>query len=418
VPRLAGGILRIAAAAATMLSVAVAKAASGRCRLLLTLMAATTFDCRPLLAEDTVETESEFTIRINPNFPVPTAADRERFLTAQAHMEGFVQFNRVWPDAADIWPYNSLFAASEARANINLGPHFSINGLLRFDRGQEQTTDTVFADQVLFVQRLFGVVHLPPFDFYVGKIHPRFGVGWYATPGLYGGDYDTDYELLEKIGGGMRWDIRAFGRHRVTAEVFHTDTSFLANSLIPGTVRRGLLSLQDGGAGNTGTLESFAFALSGQRMPDLDGLSYQVGWSRQKASPFDVRDESSWSIAAMWRYNIVDNLSVEPMGEFVSVTGQGGFDRDVDYLTLAATLRKGAWALAAHTTQRYVRDHSADSFRTDSLIGLAVAYELKDLNCKLPWLDGLTAIVGVRQSTTFGITGQTVGAQVKYTLDF
>jgi len=381
----------------------------------LVLVAAAALCWRPVLAEDTVETESEFTIRESPNFPLPTLADRERFLTAETHLEGYFQFNGVWPDTADLAPYSSLFAVAEAQTNINFGRYFSINALLRFDRGQEFTTNAAFNDQVLLVQRLFGIVHLRPVHVYAGKIHPRFGVGWYATPGLYGGDYDLDYELVEKVGGGVRWDIRAFGRHRFTAEVFHADTSFLAGSLIPGTVRPGLLSLWDGGAGNTGTFENFALALSGQQMPGLDGLSYQAGWARQKASPYDVRDENSWSIAAMWRYNIANVVQVEPMGEFVAVTGQGGAYRDVDYLTLATTLRKGAWALALHTTQRYVRDYLLNSYRVDSLWGTAVAYNLKDLH---PWLDGFTAIAGIRFSTTFGVSGDTIGGQLKYSIDF
>jgi hypothetical protein len=368
-------------------------------------------------AQDTVETDSEFNLRENPNFPIPGPADRARFLTGEAHIEGAIQFNRVWPDDEDIQPFSTVFGEAEIRSNVNFGQYFSVSSLLRFTRGAEQTTDSAFADQVLYVQRLFGIIHLQPVHIYAGKIHPRFGIGWYATPGLYGTDYDSDYELIEKIGGGIRWDIRAFGRHRLTAEVFHTDTSFLAGSLIPGTVRAGLLNLQDGGAGNTGTFESFAIALSGQQMPGLAGLSYQVGWARQKASPYDVRDENSWSIAALWRFGILGDLTLEPMAEFVSVTGQGGADRDASYLTLAATLRKGAWALALHTTQRFVRDYEDKDFRTDSLAGIAAAYDLGALKGSLPWLDGFTAIVGFRQSTTFGITGQTVGAQLKYTLD-
>lgn len=408
----ASGIARSVAALIRGLAVA---GAAGPGLVLAAFIAATALCWRPALAEDTVETDSEFTVRESPNFPLPTAEDRQRFLTAEAHMEGYVQFNRVWPDTAGLSPFSSVFAVAEARANVNFGPYFSVNSLLRFDRGQELTTDAAFNDQVLFVQRLFGVIHWRPLHFYAGKIHPRFGVGWYATPGLYGGDYDLDYELVEKIGGGVRWDIRQFGRHRFTAEAFHTDTSFLAGSLIPGTVRPGLLSLQDGGAGNTGTFENFAIALSGQQMPGLQGVSYQVGWARQKASQYDVRDENSWSIGAMWNYKFQDDWSIEPMGEFVTVTGQGGANRDVDYLTLATTLRKGAWALALHTTQRYVRDYAINSYRVDSLWGVAAAYDLKDLHRSL---DGFTAIVGVRFSTTFGVSGDTVGAQLKYALDF
>ena len=122
---------------------------------LMVLFAATAFCWRPVLAEDTVETDSEFTIRENPNFPLPTVGDRDRFLTGEGHIEGLFQFNHVSPDAAGLSPYSSVFAVAEARANINLGPYFSINGLLRFDRGQELTIDAAFNDQVLFFQRLF-----------------------------------------------------------------------------------------------------------------------------------------------------------------------------------------------------------------------------------------------------------------------
>lgn len=386
-------------------------------RLLLLLAVALIVEAGRAAAQETVETDNEFNLRVDPNFPIPTAGDRARFLTGEAHFEGLVQFDRVWPDDAGIRPFSTVFAEAEARANVNFGQYFSVYTLLRFARGQEQTTNSVFADEVLYVQRLFGIVHLHSFHLYAGKIHPRFGIGWYATPGLYGGSYDTDYELVEKVGAGLRWDLRAFGRHRFTAEVFHADNSFLAGSLIPGTTRPGLLNLSDGGAGNTGTFESFAFALSGQKMPGLKGLSYQIGWARQKASPIDQRNENSWSIAAMWNFNLIANFTLEPMGEFVSVIGQGGANRDVDYLTLAATLRKGAWAFAINTTQRYVRDYAANSYRTDSLFGASVAYELADLKRTLPWLDGFTVIAGVRQSTTFGVSGYTVGAQLKYALN-
>ena len=368
-------------------------------------------------AEDTVESDNEFNARESPNFPDRRPADITRFLTGEAHFEGLIQFNQIWPDDSAIPPFHTIHGEGEARSNINFGRYFSAYSLLRLVRGAEQTTNSVFQDQVLYVQRLFGIVHLRPVDIYAGKIHPQFGIGWYATPGLYGTDYDSDYELVDKIGGGIRWDIRAFGRHRLTAEAFRGDTSFLAGSLIPGTVHPGLLNLQDGGVGYTDGFENFAIALNGQQMPGLPGLSYQIGWSRQKASPRDVRDETSWSIAALWPVGIFGGLTLEPMAEFVAVTGQGGADRDVNYLTLAATFRKGPWALALHTTQRYVSDFDAHDFRTDSLLGVAAAYELGDLKRHLPWLDGFTAIIGVRQSTTFGLTGQTIGAQLKYVIN-
>ncbi len=368
---------------------------------------------------ETVLNDNEFNTREPPNFPTPPRREEGLpFITYEGHIEGFVQFNADSPDPSVAPPFNTLYGEIDARANINFGQYFSINTLWRLERGVETTDSTVFDDEVLYVQRLFGVVHLKPLHVYAGKIHPRFGIGWYATPGLYGTNFDTDYELFDKLGGGVRLDIPWLGRHRFTAEVFQTDTSFLAKSLIPGTRRVGLLNLEDGGAGNTGTFESYALALSGQEIPALNGFSYQIGMAKQKASPIDIRDEYSWSIGGLWQFPLWGNVSLEPMAEYVSVSGQGGGDVNVDYLTLGATLRIGAaWSIGVHTTQRYVRDFTNDLYRTDSLAGVAIAYELSDLKEKLPLLDGFTAIVGYSQVYAFGTNSQTIGVQLKYTLD-
>lgn len=396
---------------------------------------------------DTWVRENEFSIRESPDFNVPPPrAPNAPFITFEAHLEGLIQFERNFPktnnqplalpasrdlidddliqdtpvqDLVIQEPWNTLSGDAEARLNVNFGQYFSIATLLRFQRGEFPTYSTVFANQVLYAQRLFGIVHLKPVHLYAGKIHPRFGIGWYYTPGLYGTDFDSDYELLDKIGAGMRLDIRALGRHRLTVETFHTDTSFLQYSLIPGTFRTGLVTLADGGAGNTGTFESFAVALSGEKIPGLPGFSYQVGWAKQKGAPTDARDEYSWSVAGVWQFPLWENVTLEPVFEWVSVTGQGGFDRNANYLTAAATLRFGSWAGAVHTTQRIVNDFSLGQSRTDSLFGFALAYDFgsawKD---KLPWLDGFSAIVGYRQVYAFNDSFQTLGAQIKYSIDF
>jgi len=369
------------------------------------------------------ENDNEFSTRETPEFSLPPSpGPGQRFLTAEGHIEGFLQYQGDWSleSLADLAPWRTLYGEGESRINVNFGQHFSINTLLRFERGDYPTYSAEFASEVLYVQRLFGVVHLKPVHIYAGKIHPRFGIGWYYTPGLYGSDFDTDYELYEKLGGGVRIDIRRFGRHRFTAEAFQTDTSFLQTSLIPGTRRPTMVNLADGGAGNTGTFESFALALSGEQIPYLPGFSYQVGWAKQKAAPTDVRDEYSWSAAAVWSFPLWNkNVTLEPMVEWVSVSGQGGFDRNANYLTVAATLRLGeAWSVGIHTTQRYVSDFGQDQYRTDSLVGIGIAYQFVPPNEKWRWLDGLSAIVGFRDVTSFETRFQTLGAQIKYQLDF
>ena len=364
------------------------------------------------------QSNNEFSPRESPNFPDVTTEKKPHFISGEAHVETLLQFDKIWTGPPGTAPH-TLFGETDARGNLNFGSFFSIDSLLRFERGNTPADTGIFPDEVLYIQRLFGVIHVPPLSFYGGKIHPRFGIGWYQTPGLYGTDFDSDYELLEKIGAGVRLDIHTFGRHRFTAEAFQADTSFLSHNLISSSPTLNELTTQIGGVSNTGALESFAFALSGQQMPGIDGLSYQIGWAKQKASPVDLRDEYRWSAAIDWLFNITDKVNVEPMAEFVSVTGQGGTFTNVDYLTVAATLRWGDfWALAVHATRRNVRDFGNDLYRIDLLAGVAVAYDLSDWKDKFPWLDGFSAILGFRQTNAFGTSSPTVGFQIKYTLDF
>jgi len=369
---------------------------------------------------------NEFAIRSSTEFPVAAPSIEPRFVTGQVHIEGLFQLDNILSNGPDYAPFSSLFAEGEARGNVNFGRFLTINGLVRLEQVRDQRTGGVFVDEALYVQRLFAVINTPPLYFYGGKIHPRFGIGWWATPGLYGTDFDEDYELVDKIGAGIRWDIQAFGRHRFTAEAFQADTSFLSNSLIrgapfgsPGLKRPSALYLANGGPSNTGALESFAFALSGRRVVGVNGFGYDIGWAKQKASPYDVRDEYSWVVSTNWLFNLSDTVVLQPMAEFVSVAGQRGNDRDVNYLTVAAQLRLGPyWTLAAHTTQRYVRDFALNNYYTDWLAGVAVAYDLGQWRDQAPWLEGVSVIAGFRQNRVYGVESQTVGLQIKYAVDF
>lgn len=370
--------------------------------------------------------DNEFARRSSTDFPVSAPSAEPRFVTGQAHLEGLFQLDSTLSSGPDYAPFSSLFAEGEARGNVNFGRFLTVNGLVRLQQVRDQRTGGVFVDEALYVQRLFAVINVSPLHFYGGKIHPRFGIGWWATPGLYGTDFDEDYELVDKIGVGIRWDINMFGRHRFTAEAFQADTSFLSNSLIqdapfgsPGLKRPSPLYLAEGGPSNTGALESFAFALSGRRVVDIEGFGYNIGWVKQKASPYNVRDEYSWVVSTNWLFIINDHVLLQPMAEFASISGQGGNDRDVDYATVAAQLRLGDyWTLAVHTTQRYVRDFAMNNYYTDWLVGAAVAYDLGQWKDRAPWLEGLSVIAGFRQNRIFGVEAQSVGLQIKYAVDF
>ena len=372
--------------------------------------------------------ENEFARRTSTEFMTsPRVSETEPggIFAAAGRFIGLLQLDNVATPASGA-PFSSLYAESELRGYVSITQLFTINGLIHLEQVRDQQAGGAFVDENLYVQRLFAVVNAAPLHVYGGKIHPRFGMGWYATPGLYGSDVAEEYELREKLGFGIRADIRTLGRHRLTLETFQADTSFLSGSLIPGpqpgdpqVKRQARRSLASGGVSNTGALDSFAAALSSRRIPGLPGFGTDIGRAMQKASPLEVRDEYSWVVGATWQFPLTKTTSLAPLAEFTSVKGQAGANRDVDYLTLAANLRIDAlWAVAVHTTERFVRDYAAGDYRTDWMAGAGVAYDLGErFKESIRWLNGFSLLAGFRHDRRLGTDRETIGLQLRYERD-
>lgn len=373
--------------------------------------------------------ENEFARRATTEFTTtPRSSEMEPggIFAAAGRFTGLLQLDNVVSPGPTYAPFSSLFGESELRGYVSITQLFTVNALLRLEQVRDQQAGGAFVDQNLYVQRLFGVLNAAPLHLYGGKIHPRFGMAWYATPGVYGSDFAEEYELQEKLGAGIRADVRTLGRHRLTVETFRADTSFLANSLVPGpqpgdpqVKRQARRSLDVGGVSNTSSLDSYAVSLSSRRLPGLPGLATDLGWAMQKASPLDARDEYSWSVGASWPFKLTDAMSLAPLAEFSSIKGQAGTNRDADYLTLAANLRiDEIWALAIHTTQRYVRDYAAADYRTDWLAGAGVAYDLGErFKESVRWLNGFSLLAGFRHDRRQGVDRETIGLQLRYERD-
>jgi hypothetical protein len=376
--------------------------------------------------EALAQEDNEFARRTSTDFvttPPPKEMEPGSIFAAAGKFTGLVQLDNILTTGPNYYPFSNLFAESVLNGFVSITKWFTINGLLRLEQVyDEPDASGLFSDQALYIQRLFGVINLTPVYLYGGKIHPRFGMAWYATPGLYGSDFAEDYEIEEKLGFGARLDLRTLGRHRITVEAYQADTSFLTANMVPGpgpgdprSTRQAKGSLAQGGISNTGTFESFAVAISSRRHL-LEGITTDFGWAKQKASPLDVKDQYSWAAGVTWQFDITKDVSLQPLAEFVSITGQNGQDRNADYLTLAANLRVGDnWAFAVHTTQRNVRDYGANNFYTDWLAGLAAAYDIGSVfKDRLPWLNGISLVTGYRHDRKIGVDRDTIGFQVRY----
>ncbi len=374
------------------------------------------------------EEDNEFSRRTSTEFmtvPPTSEVGSGGIFAAAATLESLLQVDNILSPGPDYGRFSSLFGEAELRGYIGITQLFTINGLFRLEQVRDQRSGGAFADENFYVQRLFAVINVPPLHLYGGKIHPRFGTAWFAAPGIYGDDFADDYELQERLGFGVRADIEVFGHHRLTAEVFQADTTFLGRSPFgpqPGDAnfkRQAQRSLAEGGVSNTGALESIAVVFSSHHLGNVRGLNSHFGWARQKASALEVRDEYSWVAGLTGRIVLGDGIRLLPMAEYVSVKGQAGTNRNTDYLTLGATLRVGdAWAFGVHGSTRDVRDYAANDFRTDLLGGFSVAYDLGDGFKDVKWLDGFSLVGGYRHDRRAGIERDTVGFQFRYIRDF
>jgi hypothetical protein len=389
--------------------------------LLLASLAGTAF------AQHEDEEDNEFARRTSTEFTtVAPARERDGLFAAAGTLESLLQLDNILTSGPGYTPFSALFGEAELRGYVAFTELITINGLFRIEQARNQSMSGAFVDQNLYTQRLFAVVNVPPLYVYGGKIHPRFGVAWFSTPGIYGDDFADDYEIQERLGFGIRADARFLGgHHRLTAELFQADASPLGRSPFgpqagdSGFKRQAVRTLADGGVSNTGAFESFSVAYSVHHFGGVRGLGGNLGIAKQKASATDLRDEWSWVVGAHARFPLTEAIRLLPMVEVVGVKGQAGLDRDTDYVTAGLTLRIGdAWAFGLHGTTRDVRDRSNNDFRTDLLYGLGVAYDLGDGFKDIKFLDGFSLVAGWRHDRRSGIERDTLGLQVRYQRDF
>lgn len=72
----------------------------------------------------------------------------------------------------------------------------------------------------------------------------------------------------------------------------------------------------DGGPSNTGRPESLTVALRGDSLFGLDGLQYQVSFTREVGGRPDERTEYGVSASALYKVNLTRRLSMTPFLEY------------------------------------------------------------------------------------------------------
>jgi hypothetical protein len=218
----------------------------------------------------------------------PAAA--QDFPALEGTIEIELEVDRVTDPPAGARRRTSGFAEIEARFGLRLTEDLSILAHLQFEPVREPTRNGWFQGEAGFLQQLLVNYEVGAFALYGGKFNPGFGIAWDVAPGVFGTDFAEDYELTERLGAGVAYklEVPGAGTHKLALNVFTLDTTLLSEAVgsrpvfgAPGTLRPGRFRQSQGGAGNTGRLDSVSLTLDGGEFEPVPGLTYHLGYRHQ-----------------------------------------------------------------------------------------------------------------------------------------
>ena len=339
-----------------------------------------------------------------------------------------LQLDRTLNKSAGVKPFSNLFfELDDLNWYLNIGQYFSLNGGLKMDQVRSVSRNRAFRGEGLRINELYATAYLDPVRIYGGKIHPRFGKAWDITPGLYGTDFAEDYELEEKLGIGIAYDLRdpLLGRHSLAFETFVEDTSVLSNSLFSrpritdsDVIRPKRLRRRDGGVGNTGALfDNFTVTLEGGKIADLRGFSYNLGFERRRGSKVGGESTERGFVAGFnWELLITSRITMTPLLEFAYQRNPGGVAGSSKWVTASLGFELGlGWSASLYGTLRPVNDKTVPDRYTDHLLGFSVAYDLGALlKREVRWLNGLGIEAGYKHERVARANLNSVGVSLNY----
>ncbi len=303
---------------------------------------------------------------------------------------------------------NDLFTTIEGAFALNLSEVFSVQSLFVLEpvRDPRPFDDRYFGDHGLFVEELYAQAQFDYFRIFAGKFDASFGTAWDKAPGIYGVDFAEDYELVERIGGGVAVSAgqTLLGDVTATANVFFADISALSESAI---TNRGRNRKSLGGASNTNSLESFSVTLDGENVPGLPGVVYHVGYRHQAAGTGDAGDEDGVVAGLQKAFDLGNDLVLETIVEGVYLDNAFGGPDDTIYFTAGGALISGPWNLSTSFT---LRD-------TDVVGGTDLHDKLAQVSAGYAFENGLTADVGYRYSREARVETHIFGFLMTYVLD-
>lgn len=315
----------------------------------------------------------------------------------------FARSSNADNDLNDLSPNAALGLA------VHFNPHLTLNAGLTFEPVSDPlpATDRAFRHLGLYADTLNIEARAGDFAVIAGKFAPGFGTAWDITPGVYGTDLASDYELSEMLGVGVAYTFAQspIGSVDVGVNLFAADTTIFSDSLF---TRRGRTTAADGGAANTRRLDNVSLTFDGREIAALPGFSWHLGYRHLRPGEGDVKAENGFVAGIAQEFSLSTEIDLTLNGEIAFLSNAFAGEDDIAYTTLGMAISRGSWHGELAGTVRKT-SFAAGGSQSDLLLQASAGYE---------WENGIDLSLGYAYTRDADINTHAVGLRLSKTFEF
>ncbi|MDX2082726.1 MAG: hypothetical protein SFV53_01900 [Rickettsiales bacterium] len=292
-------------------------------------------------------------------------------------------------------PANNSFSNIESNFSLNLNKNWSTKTLWKLSPSSVYTTrDPINPERTrtflssnrtvnpvetsLIIEELKAQYEDEDMKVFFGKFDPSFGVAYKNNNriGVFSADVTKDYELREKIGGGI---TALLEDAEISFNTFFNDTTGLSGS-INGRKNE---NRNSGLAGNTGTLSSYTVSMQGQKLFGYENWFYNLGYRslgvNQGDSTTQRARETGYVLGSQYQHKIGFATSVIPFFEMSKIndfTGEKG--RNATYATFALIGKYSGWSASISEIIRRINQAQRGYNIRDHQTQISLGYKFKN----------------------------------------
>jgi len=271
---------------------------------------------------------------------------------------------------------NTVAVLERLKGGLFFTPEYSIQAQATYEplrvALREPHKDHMASDEGLYLEQLYAKAEIGILMLYGGKFDVPISIAADTGPGIFGGDYATDYQLREMmgLGGVLRIETDGWGTYDLGAAGIFADTTWLDAAAFTqpnygsiDTARTGRLHYGNGGEANTGNLQSPVMTLNGDGTAlDLPTLTYHLVWAQLHHGVNDAKDQTDLVATLQYSGDLGDGIQVRPLVEGARLFHDGGSPvssnsavpaaQRGDYLTTGIEVSWEGWSISGVRAQR------------------------------------------------------------------